>query len=445
MWIACSDPCAGVECSSGNIPSQVSAFFGSESIESEQESSTYIVPDGNIVGFDALGNNWSIAIKNGLFIGIPNLGIVLRVEYTQTQIENQNLISSSETNIAYGAKISLLSGSDTSYLVVAAPRYQQSLWQQGAVYILSEDGSTQHTLITGTSVQEQLGDHIYRCADLDGDNIEDALLASSLFGGSLNNEDNPSLAGRVYIANSSQWLTFGESSSASQLPYIDGESIGARLGYDARCSEDIDGDNEIDIIVSSPFADSSTLDASGVIYVLPKDNPNIENAIFRLQGTTSNSWLGWSIATGDFDGDKHIDIAAGAPGENNALGSVYIWRGADLLERQTSPTIEFRSDTSRIGTKVEMGDINGDGVDDLFISEIKGDSTEHSEAQSGITHVFFGSEDSSAYSGIQSLDSANIRFSIPISNALFGREIAFADLNQDNIEDVIFLHNAENQ
>ena len=415
--------------------------MGDQTIDSSAEAD-YFTPNTEIVGFDALGNNWSLSIQDELLIGIPNLGLVVQIPYTQTGLQTENIISNSDSNVAYGAAISFQTGSDSSYLFVSAPRSRQSLWQEGSVFILSEDGATEQAVITGTTVQEQFGDRLHQCADLDGDNIEDLLIASSLLGGSLSNEESSALSGRIYVAKSEQWASFNSTVSANLFPIIEGESIGARFGHDASCMHDIDGDDSIDIIISSPFADSSTLDASGVIYILPKDNPSIENAIFRLQGTTSNTWLGWSVTTGDFDGDKHIDVAAGAPGANNGLGSVFLWRGVDLLERQTAPSIEFRSESTRIGTKVQFGDINGDDFDDLFIAEPQGTSTLHTTTESGLTHVFLGRAEESIYSGIQTLDIADFHFSIPISGANFGREVFFSDLNTDGIDDVIFVHNA---
>ena len=430
-----------MECSSESFSSQISAFLGSQTIASS-DNEAYFTPTAEIVGFDALGNNWSLSIQEDLFIGIPNLGLVVQLPYTQTDLQTENIISNSDSNIAYGTSVSFQTGSNSSYLFVSAPRSRQNSWQEGSVFILSEDGSTEQTTITGTTVQEQFGDRLHKCADLDGDNIEDLLIASSLFGGSLSNEENAALTGRIYVAKSEQWASFNSTVSADQFPTIEGESIGARLGHDARCIHDVDGDDRTDIIISSPFADSSTLDASGVIYVLPKDDPSIENAIFRLQGTTSNTWLGWSVATGDFDGDKHIDIAAGAPGAHNGLGSVFLWRGIDLLERQTAPSIEIRSEATKIGTKVQFGDINGDDFADLFIAEPQGTSPLHTTTGSGLTHVFLGRADESIYSGLQTLEIADFHFSIPISGATFGREIFFSDLNADGIDDVIFVHNA---
>ena len=67
-----------------------------------------------------------------------------------------------------------------------------------------------------------------------------------------------------------------------------------------------------------------------------------------LQPGAANDWFGWSIATGDFDGDNATDLAVGAPGTNNATGNVRIWFGDFAI--RTPSAADFSIDGSARAT-----------------------------------------------------------------------------------------------
>ena len=199
-----------------------------------------------------------------------------------------------------------------------------------------------------------------------------------------------------------------------------------------------------DFVITAPFADSGTLDASGAIYIISSQSTSTEEAIFRLQGQTSNSWLGWSVALGDIDGDNLIDIVGGAPGENNALGAVYVWKGSDLAQGQTNPTIEFRSIQTRIGEQVHVTDLNGDDIDDIIIGERSGSLQDESQnfPNTGLAHIILGRADLSSLDGIQTVQEADLQISINQEEAELGKSVFSGDLDQDSMQDLIFIHNA---
>jgi hypothetical protein len=446
--LSCSEPCAGLDCGSSEFAGQISIYLGS-TLFSQEEPTDLRVPDETTIGFQALGNNWSLSVLSELLVGIPNLGIVMNIPHTQDQFQNENIVFSGTSVQAFGTAVSRYSGGETIYTMISAPLYSNEYWQQGAVYVYHDGETEPSKTIQGSGVQEQFGDRIYSCADFDGDGIEDALLSSSLFGGSLDNKESFPLSGRVYIAPSQQWMSSEPTTSSTTFTFFDGDSVGSRFGHDAYCNADLDGDGAVDIIVSAPFADSATFDASGAIYVLPTQSTSLEDATFRLQGLASNAWLGWSFAVGDIDGDKLMDIAAGAPGINSSLGSIYVWKGSDLQINQTAPTIEFRSNQTRIGKEVHISDINHDGLDDLLIGEPKGtlvsEGSDPNLSNTGLVHIFLGRPDLSVFDGIQTIQEADLRISIDIEQAYFGQKITSQDVDGDGQNDLIFQHNAANQ
>ncbi len=92
--------------------------------------------------------------------------------------------------------------------------------------------------------------------------------------------------------------------------------------------------------------------------------------------------FGWSIAAGDFDGSGAVDIAVGAPMANLSSGAVYIYFDGEI----TSPglVIYGLSPGDQLGIALDCaGDVNGDGYDDLLAGANVVDDI-------GAAYVFFG-------------------------------------------------------
>ena len=117
--------------------------------------------------------------------------------------------------------------------------------------------------------------------------------------------------------------------------------------------------------------------------------------IQHIEGRSSNSQFGKQIAVGDFDGDRKNDLVVSAPkggaDENsswNRHGVVYLFYGGSPVLSAT-PGKAADSDAKLIGTTtdaalgegVEVADFNGDGYDDLIMSET---------APAGELYILFG-------------------------------------------------------
>ena len=295
--------------------------------------------------------------------------------------------------------------------------------QAGAVYLyLSTDASSVNSgpiadsnyrlKLTGPQSNSRLGLSL-ASADVDGDGLSD-LLIGSLPDDSANGGIVYVLFGRdIPIPQASLPIT-----SIAGLTFT-GAHPGAKAGTALAGMGDLDGDGDEEFLVSAPGERAG----DGIIYLVPGFYE--ANAIYSLEDTfseltsptargavllvgASGDALQVGKSAGDINGDGHSDLLIGAPSHNSAAsnaGAAYLLYGgpehlglwwdpstgmphAEILLDQAVSTAQsaarFFSSTinENLGYSVDpLGDINGDGFDDLIIG---------ANPTGGTVRVFFG-------------------------------------------------------
>ena len=124
-------------------------------------------------------------------------------------------------------------------------------------------------------------------------------------------------------------------------------------------TKDINQDNVDEIIIAITYQD-----LSGEVKVYSfKEN----KILLHLKSVEEYDAFGFSIASGDVDGDGIPDLIVGAPQPiKDGKGKVYAYSGKDgsLIRKFTSRIPRGNSD---FGTSVAVADFNGDGIDEVFI------------------------------------------------------------------------------
>src|SRR5262249_4232511 len=147
------------------------------------------------------------------------------------------------------------------------------------------------------------------------------------------------------------------------------------------------GDGRDDLAVGVPGEDTPTADA-GAVNVLYGSAGGLSDAGNQywtrdsagiLGEAGSGDALGFSVATGDFNGDELGDMAAGAPADDvgSALdaGAVNVLYGSAAVGLSAAGNQLWSGDqlavglaaSERLGNSLAAGDFNGDGADDLAI------------------------------------------------------------------------------
>ncbi|XP_071488712.1 integrin alpha-8-like [Diadema antillarum] len=142
---------------------------------------------------------------------------------------------------------------------------------------------------------------------------------------------------------------------------------------------------------------------------------------------TDNSYRGFSLALGDFNGDGVDDYVVGTPRGDSLMGLVEIFDQSLAL----ITSVRGGQLVSYFGNSVEAEDVNGDGLDDLLVgAPMHTDKRSTSEKwEAGQVYVYLQQNDNS-FSEPQVITGKAIR-------ARFGYSISsIGDSNQDGFNDV---------
>ncbi len=324
--------------------------------------------------------------------------------------------------------------------------------------------------IDGLDEDGNLGAGISSAGDLNGDGIDDLILGAE--GADPNNNNN---AGQSYVI-------FGRSDFNPSLDLlalngsngftINGIDDGERSGLPVSSAGDINGDGIDDIIIAARNADSGSITNAGEVYVVFGNSSGFPQTLelselsntngFTIAGGQNGDQIGISISeAGDINDDGVDDIIIGAAfaDRNNATiaGEAYVLFGRNtgfpdnlnVSDLNGSNGFTFTNITlgegSRLGNAVnDLGDINGDGIDDVIVTAAFSDVGMGVDTitNAGIAYVIFGRSSESEFEASLELSQLNGNNGFIINGLAtqdtLGRSAAGAgDVNGDGLNDIV--------
>ncbi|SEQ79501.1 FG-GAP-like repeat-containing protein [Microlunatus flavus] len=220
---------------------------------------------------------------------------------------------------------------------------------------------------------------------------------------------------------------------------------------------DFDGDGRDDLAVGTPGESVGTEDFAGSVTVLrgvkagttAVDSQLWSQASSGIAGTAEfGDRFGAVVASSDFDGDGHADLAVGVPADTvsgkDEAGSVNVLYGTssglasahDQQWSQASKGVPGSAEGGdRFGSALATGDFNGDGYGDLAVGVPE--EAEKDLGSAGRIHVLYGSTSGLRSKGSQSWaqSSSGVRGSSE-RNDRFGASLAAADVDGDGRSDL---------
>jgi hypothetical protein len=222
---------------------------------------------------------------------------------------------------------------------------------------------------------------------------------------------------------------------------------------------DFDNDGAEDLAVGSAFEGAGGVAEAGTVHVLYGTGTGLTGTGSQLFNQASagiasdpeaGDWFGWSLSTGDYDGDGFTDLAIGVRNESvgtvPGAGVVHVLygsasglqaTGSQLISQDTFGLADSAEAGDAFGVGLASGDFDGDGADDLAV----GSDTDvvGGQASAGLAHVLYGSVADGGLTGVGSTLLSQSGAAVPSEpepGDQFSFSLAAADFDGDGCDDL---------
>lgn len=258
--------------------------------------------------------------------------------------------------------------------------------------------------------------------DVNGDGYSDIVI------GAMKYSDGQANEGKVFVYYGSPG---GLGATADWT--VEGDQVGAQLGYAVASAGDVDHNGFDDLIVGANLYDGVAVD-EGAVYLFYGSGSGLNTTPGRVfSGGSEGAQLGAALAGGDLNNDSFSDLILAAPlfsNDQNYEGKVFIYNGSASGPSQ-DPVWEMEGNQlqANFGSAVAAaGDVDNDGYGDLLIGAENYDETLYNE---GKVFLYRGGAAAPALAPIWTYVGGEW-------NLILGHSVAGAgDINGDHYADLI--------
>ncbi len=259
--------------------------------------------------------------------------------------------------------------------------------------------------------------------DVNGDGYDDIIIGIPTY------SNGQQFEGKVIIYHGSR----NGLSSIAPAWTSESNEVNTFFGEVVAPAGDVNNDGYDDVIIGSPRFSNGGQSLEGKVWVYYGSPTGLRPiASWTKEGNQTGASFGFSISSGDMNGDGHDDILVGSPFYTNSKGGdgkAFVYNGSSSgLKSIESWSIESDLDDEYFGYSVSStGDVNGDGYDDVIIGAL-------GNKPNGKVYVYYGS-----VTGLRTISGWT---AVGEKNGSFGRSVSAAgDVNGDGYDDIIIGDN----
>ncbi len=274
-----------------------------------------------------------------------------------------------------------------------------------------------------------LAGYAVAAVDMDGDGVDDLVVGAPGFDGEAGGS-----TGAAYVLMGPTSGTIGLSAADAVW---EGASTGDSAGWAVQSAGDVNNDNLPDVVVGAP---SATYEGSqtGVAYLLlgpATSGGSLDEADAILYALTFDAAGGYAVSgVGDISGDGTDDLLVSATSAGGGAGAVYLLHGpleGEIALSAANATLQG-SLGAEVGSSVAAaGDLNGDGTADFLVGAR---GLMDTAGTVGAAYVVFGP----VVGEVKLTDIADGRILGVADEDLAGHAVAGAgDINGDGLDDAL--------
>ncbi len=297
--------------------------------------------------------------------------------------------------------------------------------------------TTSGDTIYGAAASDYFGTAIAGNADVNGDGKTDVAIGAPGYDSAASTNNY----GRVYVWYGAVATT--DTTTTADAVYTakeNGEAAGNSIAF----IPDYTSDSKAEVLIGAWKRNGSTGTDSGGAYIFAGGtaSADVTSARTTITGTTGNEGAGYVVLGGNLDGNTTGDLVVTAPSNGSTStspngGSVNVWYDGIATGSVSISAAELRltgtTAADYFGAAASNGDVDGDGVDDLFIGA---PGVDKSSTTKDVGEAYFEFGNSST-TGTIAAASTDIQFTNSTASDELGYSVAvLGDIDGDGYADL---------